>query len=95
MSGAGIVVRTGRKWRAAEAVQQVESRLKHKAVLGTVAQGRAGLGSLRATRYDSASGKERQRLVQEEVRASVEEERTSRAVAMRQQGAWMKWEQAM
>ncbi len=95
VSGAGIVVRTGRKWKAAEAVQQAETRLKHKASLGTVAQGRAGLGSLRATRYDSASGKERQKLVQEEVRASVEEERTSRAVAMRQQGAWMKWEQAM
>ncbi len=95
VSGAGIVVRTGRKWKAAEAVQQAETRLKHKAILGTVAQGRAGLGSLRATRYDSASGKERQRLVQEEVWASVEEERTSRAVAMWQQGALMKWEQAM
>ncbi len=95
VSGAGIVVRTGRKWRAAEAVQQAEIRLKHKAILGTVAQDRVRLGSLRATRYDSASGKERQRLVQEEVRASVEEERTNRAVAMRQQGAWMKWEQAM
>lgn len=34
-------------------------------------------------------------MVQEEVRASVEEERTSRAMAMRRQGAWMKWEQAM
>ena len=33
--------------------------------------------------------------MQEEVRVSVEEERTSRAVAMWQQGAWMKWEQAM
>ncbi len=87
--------KTGRKWRAAKAVQQAETRLKHKSILGTVAQGRAGLGSLRATQYESASRKERQRLVQEEVRASVEEEQTSRAVAMRQQGAWMKWEQAM
>ncbi len=43
MSDAGIVVRTGRKWRAAEAVQQAETRLKHKAILGTMAQGRAGL----------------------------------------------------
>ncbi len=93
--GAGIVVRTGRKWRAAEAVQQAKTRLKHKAILGTVAQGRAGLGSLRATRYNSASGKERQRLVQEEVRASVEEERTCRAVVMWQQGTWMMWEQVM
>ncbi len=29
VSGAGIIVRTGRKWRAAEAVQQAETRLKH------------------------------------------------------------------
>ncbi len=43
VSDAGIVVRTGRKWRAAEAVQQAETRLKHKAILGTVAQGRAVL----------------------------------------------------
>lgn len=82
VSRAGIVVRTGREWRAAEAVQQAETRLKHKAILETVAQG-------------TASGRERQRLVQEEVQASVEEEQTSRAVAMGQQGAWMKWEQAI
>lgn len=95
VSRAGIAVRTGRKWRAAEAVQQAETWLRHKAILGTVAQGRAGLGSLTLTQYESASGRERQRLVQEEVRASVEEERTGRAVTMRQQGAWTKWEQAM
>lgn len=47
MSSAGIVVRTWRKWRTAEAVQQAETRLKHKAILGTVAQGRAGHGSLK------------------------------------------------
>ncbi|XP_029359637.1 uncharacterized protein LOC115044643 [Echeneis naucrates] len=45
VSGAGIVMRTGRKWRAANAVQQAELRLKHKAIRGTVGQGRAGLGS--------------------------------------------------
>lgn len=46
VSGAGIVVRTGRKLRAADAVQQAESQLKHKSILSTVAQGRAGLGIL-------------------------------------------------
>lgn len=58
-------------------------------------KGRAGLGSILSTRYESASGRERQRLVQKEVQALVEEERTSRAVTMRQQGTWMKWEQAI
>lgn len=88
-------MRTGRKWKAADAIQQAESRLRHKAFLGTVARERAGFGSLTPTRYNTSNEKERWRLVQEEVRASVEEERASRIVAMKKQGAWMKWEQAM
>nr|BAC82600.1 reverse transcriptase [Danio rerio] len=95
VSRAETVVRKGRKWRAAEAVKQAATRLKHKAILGAVAQGSARLGSLAATRYDLASRRERQRLVQEEVCASVEEKRSSRAMAMPQQGAWMKGKQAM
>ncbi len=39
-------------------------------------------------------GKEQRQLVQSEVRAAVEE-RSSRAVGMRQQGAWTRWEQAV
>lgn len=87
-------MRTGKKWRTADAVQQAETWLRHKAVLGTMVQVKDGFGSQTAIRYKSASGRERQRPVQQEVRASVEEERSSRAVAKRQQGAWMKWEQA-
>ena len=34
-------------------------------------------------------------MIQEEVRASVEEVRASRIVGMRQQGAWTRWEQAV
>lgn len=73
--------------KAAEAVQHAETRLKHKAILGAVVQGRDGLRSLASTQYKSASGRERQRLMQEEVQASVEEEGTRGAVAMRQKGA--------
>ena len=76
-------------------MKQAGIRLKYKAILGGMVQGRAGLGSLTTTQYDSASGKERRKLLQDEVRASVEEERSSRTVAMRQQGTWLKWEQAM
>jgi len=81
ISGAGIVVRMGRKWRAAE-VQQAEAQLNHKVLVGCVAQGRAGLGSSTSTRYNTARGKERRRIVQEEVCASVEEDHTSRTVAI-------------
>ena len=94
VSQAGIEVRTGRKWRAAEAVNAAESRLRHRVLVGTVAQGRAGLGSGTTPRYDKARGKDRRALLQGEVRAAVEEERASRMVGMRQQGAWTRWEQA-
>jgi len=84
-------VRIGRKWRAAEAVQQAEARLKHNALLGNVAKGRAGLklkliDPIRHCQWEGEA---------EDGPGSVEEQRASRTVAMRQQGAWMKWEQAM
>ncbi len=60
-----------------------------------MARGRAGLGTVAAPRSDKAPGKERRQLVQNEVRAAVEEERSSRAVGMRQQGVWTKWEQVV
>ena len=92
VASAGIVVRTGRKFRAQEGLEQAESRLRHKALVGTLAIGRAGLGAIPQPRYDRAQGKERRDLVLEEVRAGVEDVRTSRMVSMRQQGASSRWE---
>lgn len=95
VASAGIQVRTGRKWRADKALEVAESRLRQKALVGSIALGRAGVGYFPATRADKAQGKERQRLIQEEVRAGVEEERTSRMVGMGQQGAWTRWENVL
>lgn len=39
----GIIVRKGRKCKAAETIQQAEIQLKDKAILGRVVQGRAGI----------------------------------------------------
>ncbi|KAJ8014240.1 hypothetical protein DPEC_G00038200 [Dallia pectoralis] len=95
ISQAGIEVRTGRRWRAAEEVEVAKSRLRHRELVGAVAYGRAGLGSGTTSRYNKAQGKDRRSLVQQEVRAAVEEERASRMVGMRQQGAWTRWEHAV
>lgn len=84
VSLAGIEVRTGRRWRAAEAVDVAESHLQHRALVGTVAQGRAVLGSSTTLCYNNADGKDRRTLLQEEVRAAVEEDRASMMVGMRQ-----------
>ncbi|KAI4881119.1 hypothetical protein NFI96_020517, partial [Prochilodus magdalenae] len=83
--------RTGRKWRAQEAVERAEESLCHSIRVGTVAIGRAGLGSNPKPSYSKASVKERRKLVQEEVRAEVEEACFSRMVGMSNQGAWTKW----
>ncbi|CAJ1075238.1 LOW QUALITY PROTEIN: uncharacterized protein LOC109089580 [Xyrichtys novacula] len=92
VSSAGVEVRTGRKWRAKDAVERAEARLQHSTLVGTVATGRAGLGSNPKPCYIKARGKERRRLIQDEVRAEVEEARFSRAVGMSKQGAWTRWE---
>lgn len=48
-----------------------EAGLRHKAVLGIMAKGRAGFGSFPSPKYSKAQGKERRWLVQDEVRAAV------------------------
>ncbi|KAI8479507.1 hypothetical protein Bbelb_373930 [Branchiostoma belcheri] len=93
VSSAGITVRTGRKWKAQEAVDKAESRLRHSVLVGTLAVGRAGLGSCPKPQYDKASGRERRQLVQDEIRAEEEEACHCRVIGMRKQGAWTRWEQ--
>ncbi len=94
VSSAGICVKTGRKWQAQKAVDRAEERLRHGVLVGNVAVGRAGLGSFSKPRYDKARGREKRQLVQNEVRAEVEEDRLTKMVGMRQQGAWTGWENA-
>lgn len=88
-------VTTKWRWRAHEAVEQVESHLRHKVLVGAVAICRAGLDSSPTTHYNKAEGKDRQGLVQKEVRAGVKELHESQMVGLRQQGAWTKWEQTV
>ncbi len=61
-------------------------------MLGTVASGRARLGSIPRPHYNGARGKEKRKLILEEVQAEVEEVRFSRTAGMGKQGAWTKWD---
>lgn len=54
VSQAGIEVRTGWKWMAAEAMDVAESQPKHRVLVGTVSYGRAGLSSSITPCYDRA-----------------------------------------
>jgi len=50
------------------------SVLRHRALVATVTRGRAGLGSSTTPHYGKAKRKSRRVLVQDEVRASPEEQ---------------------
>ena len=67
--------------------------MRQRNMVGVVTHCRTGLGSFPTPQMNS-SGKGGRRLVQEEVRAAVEEKRTVKAVGMKQQGAWTRWENA-
>ena len=89
---AGVEVRTGRKWSAAKAVDEAESRLRHKDIVGAVCIGRQGLGTAHTPRWRGADAAERRQLVQKDVRQREEESRHVRAVEMGKQGEWTKWD---
>ncbi|TWW62302.1 hypothetical protein D4764_04G0009490, partial [Takifugu flavidus] len=73
---------------AQKAVDRAEARLQHNILVGNTAVGLAGLGSLPIPRYDKARGREKRSMVQDEIRAEVEEDWRVKMVAMYQQGAW-------
>ena len=92
VAAAGIQIRSGRKWSAKRELQVAEERLRHKAILGLIAKGRAGLGFFPSTHTNSTKGKERRQLIQEEVCEGLEEVRYCKMVGLSQQGAWTRWE---
>jgi len=92
VSKAGVEIRTGRKWRAQEAVDAAEASLKLGDVVGTVTYGRMGLGCVTRAMWKKATLQDKRGLVQDEVRKVAEEERQARAAALRKQGRWLNWE---
>ena len=92
---ADVELRTGRKWNARKEPGLAEARLRQKALVGTVAIGRAGLGHFPNIQIHKAKGKRRRNLIKEEVRASVEEKRRGKMVGLSRQGAWTRWKNFM
>ena len=84
---AGISVNTGRKWQAAEALNEAEGRLRQSDLVGTVTHGRLGLGCITRARWKNASDDLRRELVQSEVRQQEEENRKTKAVSLKAQGS--------
>ena len=84
---AGVEVKTGRKWSASKAVTEAESRLRHKDIVGTVAEGIQGLGTSKSCYWNKANAQERRNLVQREIKCSEEKNRQTKIVELGSQGA--------
>ena len=54
---AGIETRTGGKWSASQAVEQAETRLRHRDIVGTSCEGRMGLGNNKQSKWKTAQPK--------------------------------------
>lgn len=92
VSGAGIEIKTGRKWSATKELAIAEGNLRVKAIMGSVAQGRAGLELIPSYKFGKSTVKERQHLIQDEVRAGMEENRMTKMAGYSQQGTWTRWD---
>lgn len=91
-STSGIQVRTVRKWRAKGVVKEAKARLRHRMLVGVITHGRTRLGSFPTPQANTSGRKEGRHLVQEQVRADVEESRACKVVGMKQLGALTRWE---
>ncbi|KAK0135474.1 hypothetical protein N1851_028685 [Merluccius polli] len=87
---ADIEVRTDRKWSTSRALREAEDCLQHAGIVGSVAQGRLGLGCSTRVSWVKAKTKERRGMVHREVRKAEDERRRVKAVSMNKQGSWTK-----
>ena len=75
VSGVGIEFKIGRRWSAAKELAIAEGKLRIIAIVGLIAQGRAGLGLIPSNITGKITVKEHQHLVQDKVRAEMKEKK--------------------
>ena len=97
ISSAATKLKSGRKWKVAQATDQATEAAKFKEILGATQTNRHGLGfgQEKTVWWSQASDKERRELVLDEIRHVEETSRVQTAVQQRQQGQWTTWEQAL
>jgi hypothetical protein len=97
VSSTATKLKSGRKWKVAQATDQATEAAKFKEILGATQTNRHGLGfgQEKMVWWSQASDKERRELVLDEIRHVEETSRVQTAVQQRQQGQWTTWEQAL
>lgn len=64
---ANIMVKKERKWKASRALREAEEHLQHADIMGTVTQGRLGLGVITRASWKKAKAKDCRGMVQDEI----------------------------
>ena len=88
-------IKTGRKWKIVEAVDEAKECLKIKEVIGQTQTDRKGLGSSTAKLWSKAEGKEKRNMVINEIRLNEDSRMVQKAVRQPQQGQWINWDNAL
>ena len=84
-------IKSGTKWSAIKAAQEVECSLRIKDIIGVTQTNRAELGSTSKKMFSKVGPKGKRDMVSEEVRMFNEEHRKASAVTQAKQCAWTKW----
>ena len=84
-------IKSGTKWSAIKATQEVECSLRTKDIIGVTQTYRAGLGSTSKKVFSKVGPKGKRDMVSEEIRIFEEEQRKTRAVTQAKQCAWTQW----
>ncbi|GFO47132.1 reverse transcriptase [Plakobranchus ocellatus] len=85
-------LKTGRKWKVTEAVEEAKECLKMKEVIGQTQTDRRGLGSTTAKCWSKTEGKEKRDMIIDEIRNKEDSTRLQKAVQQPQQGQWTNWD---
>ncbi|GFO12335.1 reverse transcriptase [Plakobranchus ocellatus] len=88
-------LKTGRKWKVTEAVDEAKECLKMKEVISQTQTDRRGLGSTTAKWWSKTEGKEKRDIIIDEIRNKEDSTRVQKAVQQPQQGQWTNWDTAI
>ena len=86
-----LEIKSGTKWLAVKAAQEVECSLWIKDIIGVTQINRAGLGSTSKKVFSKVDPKGKRDMVSEEVTMFEEEQRKTSTVTQAKQCAWTKW----
>ena len=84
-------IKSGMKWSAVKAAQEVECSLRITDIIGVTQTNRAGLGSTSKKVFSKVGQKGKRDIVTEEIGMFEEEQRKASAVTQAKQCAWTKW----